>query len=78
MKGTIQAWNENKNNDNYSIELEGGIELRDYFAGQAITLFGGSYFASKTDIDSRKPNYDALADYCYNLADAMLKRREKK
>lgn len=54
-------------------------ELRDYFAGQAIGLL----VLDSTNIRSLQENkgypmHELVADFCYNLADAMLKRREKK
>ena len=44
-----------------------GMSLRDYFAGQALA----GQAAQPTDGDVR-----AIAWYCYELADAMLKARE--
>lgn len=76
MKGTIQSWNENENNDNYSIELENNIELRDYFAGQALNseiLVYNTVLQTGVQINCKE-----IADICYSLADAMLKRRETK
>ena len=45
-----------------------GMSLRDWFAGQAL-----SGVESCTTVES---DPDACAEYCYKLADAMLKARE--
>ena len=42
-----------------------GMTLRDYFAGQVLLKFSG------------EGSTMAIAGYCYELADAMLKEREK-
>lgn len=47
------------------------IELRDYFAAQAIRMF------SLNDAEVAKPRHDIAARFCYDLADAMLAEREK-
>jgi hypothetical protein len=41
-----------------------GMDLRDYFAGQAMLVVKSSDYAS-------------TAECCYKLADAMMKAREK-
>lgn len=52
---------------------EGGMSLRDYFAGQALTL-GGEFFHL---IDQRDESQSAhVAAIAYEIADAMLKARE--
>lgn len=54
-----------------------GLSVRDWFAGQTIRIF------SMTDDDvgdlvrGRTPRHDLVAAFCYGLADAMLKEREK-
>lgn len=60
-------------------EIEIDFDLRDYFAGQAIGLFSieDEHFKqllNKTTVSL----HSAVANFCYALADAMLKRREKK
>ena len=50
---------------------EKGITLRDWFAGQA--LAGKCGWEDAIGVESKK-----LADEAYVIADAMLKRREKK
>ena len=49
-----------------------GMSLRDYFAGQAII---GIYSANKERAEIDKPEY--WAETAYDIADAMLKFREK-
>jgi hypothetical protein len=48
------------------------IDLRDYFAGQALVAFGVSY-----GDDFGKPNFKEEARRAYECADAMLAAREK-
>ena len=54
-----------------------GMSLRDYFAAKAMHCFP----LTPGDIDDllcgRRPNHTAVAKFCYELADAMLKAREK-
>jgi len=52
------------------VESKGGMSLRDYFAGQAMIGFLASA-SPKADTDAE------LADYAYQIADAMLKERAK-
>jgi hypothetical protein len=42
----------------------GGMTLRDWFAGQYLTTFGDS------------SDYPAIAHMCYEMADAMISKRE--
>jgi len=46
-------------------EFLSGMTLRDYFAGQALASLAGEQSTTAT------------VEYCYELADAMLKEREK-
>lgn len=48
------------------LQSDKGMLLRDYFAGQALIGYVG------------KDKYLAVAEYCYRMADAMLKDREVK
>lgn len=48
-----------------------GMELRDYFAGEALA----SVFATQFQADDPA---DAIAEACYLMADAMMKERAKK
>lgn len=49
----------------------GGMTLRDYFSGQALTRFGAEYCADN-DV-----TYDDIAERCYRIADAMLTARSR-
>ena len=58
---------------------ENGMTLRDYLAAKAmqgIISLGSNYTYTKEDMDSGTPA-DAIARYSYQVADAMLKEREK-
>lgn len=48
---------------------EGGMSLRDWFAGKAISG------ALASDIDLESADWDNCAQYAYALADAMIKAR---
>lgn len=48
-----------------------GMELRDYFAGQALTNVNPYGAPRNKDI------YAEIAETCYRMADAMLAAREK-
>ena len=50
-----------------------GMTLRDYFAGQAMikVLDGFDYMAAEVQAETR-------AEYCYQIADAMIAERNKK
>jgi len=52
-------------------EAHGGMSLRDWFAGRALTGICGDLYAD----DGAAP--EQVADRCYQLADAMLARRAK-
>jgi hypothetical protein len=56
---------------------EMGMSLRDYFAGQALITLPLSEFDVRRLQASLSPDYQVIARICYNLADAMLKEREK-
>jgi hypothetical protein len=49
-----------------------GMSLRDYFAAKALTVYwsGPDALEASNDID-------AIAGWCYCMADAMLKAREQ-
>lgn len=49
--------------------INGGMTLRDYFAGQVLIATYMNGFAG--------PNDDQRAEICYRVADAMLKERAK-
>jgi hypothetical protein len=62
----------------------GGVSLRDYFAAAALTglphLPGGRFgrFLDGQSADEvEQGDYDAAAQACFRMADAMLKAREE-
>ena len=48
-----------------------GMELRDYFAAQALQVF----YRDLVGDESKHP--DSVAYWCYLMADAMMKARDK-
>lgn len=56
-------------NKGYNSEIYNGMTLLDYFAGQALIAFGENLH----DV-----NDENAAKQCYNIAEAMLKEREKR
>lgn len=52
-----------------SFDNDEGMDLRDYFAGKAITGL-----LTEANMDYKD---DAIAELAYNLADAMMKAREQ-
>jgi len=52
--------------------LHQGLSLRDYFAAKAMQ----GWLASFTS--EMQPNPERIAEFCYAMADAMLKAREAK
>jgi len=56
-------------------ETAGGMTLRDWFAGQALT----GLFACETDYraETLEEAQQEAADICYAMADAMLAKRER-
>lgn len=66
----------------------GGMTLRDYFAGQALSNYGDieieqniKQAAEELNIDQKEYSYvihypKLVAKRCYEMADAMLKQRE--
>ena len=59
----------------WAVHSVGGMTLRDYFAGQALTNVDVRIPMSDDD-DTPSPR--AIANYMYAMADAMLARREAK
>ncbi len=53
-----------------------GMSLRDWFAGQVIAEITRARFAVPSDI-MQNPVSDDIACICYEIADAMLKERNK-
>lgn len=46
-----------------------GMDLRDWFAGQELAKVDGTFICDEPYA------YDRLADHCYRMADAMMRRR---
>jgi small ligand-binding sensory domain FIST len=67
----VQAYPNLRDGENYD-----GMTLRDYFAGQALA---GYYAAGNCHGFNHlnRGDMNALADRCYTVAEAMLKRRLK-
>ena len=49
-----------------------GMTLRDYFAGQVLTLFTMNADAVDRLVRGERPNHHTVATFCYEVADAML------
>lgn len=58
-----------ENNETHAIEQHWGMSLRDWFAGQAL--------AGMLSSDGRPTGDQAKAEWAYDLADAMLRARNK-
>ena len=54
-----------------------GMSVRDYFAGQAIVLFPLTRGDVLNMENGGLPDHEAVAHFCYSLADAMLEARKK-
>lgn len=68
--------------DQSQCEPEGGMSLRDYFAGEALKGVASSDPEAVTGSSSRTSHDDSaeranVARSCYEMADAMLKARRK-
>jgi hypothetical protein len=59
---TVRNWNDH-------LEALDGMTLRDWFAGQALAGFT----ATMGEVD--EPNWELLAQDCYQAADAMIAER---
>ena len=51
---------------------DAGMSLRDYFAAKALTVYW-----SGPDALEASSNIHSIAEWCYDMADAMLKAREQ-
>lgn len=58
-------------------EASDGLSLRDYFAAKSIALFGLEEPHIKKLQEGHRPDHTLVAKFCYDLADAMLKERER-
>jgi hypothetical protein len=54
----------------YGRELEGGMDLRDYFAAKAMQ-------GLLSTVKDEEWQYDEVATIAYGMADAMMKERKK-
>jgi hypothetical protein len=54
-----------------------GMTLRDYFAAQALALFSLDERDMIRFARGERPQHEKTAEFCYSLADAMLKERNK-
>lgn len=61
----IDAWN----SDASEYLRDGGMSLRDYFAGKELAK------VDCVSVCGQPAEYERLADHCYRMADAMLKAR---
>jgi hypothetical protein len=55
-----------------------GMNLRDYFAAKAVTLFTLEDKDVVAIREGAQPAHDVVARFCYDLADAMLAARNAK
>ena len=63
----------------WRIELpESEIELRDFFAAQAIHCFTLNDVEVTKLLSGEYPRHDLVARFCYGLADAMMAQRNKR
>lgn len=59
-------------------DLNTGMTLRDWFAGQALAMLGDPKVANLSCCEEENHSIDRrLAEACYGIADAMLKARGK-
>jgi hypothetical protein len=63
---------QNTGNITWELKPSGGMTLRDWFAGMAL-----SHPYTHDDGRRQIPNADEIADYAYLIADAMLAERLK-
>ncbi len=49
-----------------------GMTLRDYFAAKAMQAYGGGEHTGQAGMP-----HELIAEWSYNMADSMLKQREK-
>lgn len=62
---------------NWTQQMWRGMDLRDYFATKAISLFPLTQDNLKDLESGISPNHALVAKFCYGLADAMLAERAK-
>lgn len=57
-------------------EAQSGADLRDVFAGQAMAALIASGFFDPSKRTMSAPNYEKLAAISYEIADALMVKRE--
>lgn len=60
--------------ENHAGYLHFGLEVRDYIAIQAMTGLLSGISATCSNRDRAMPSYEAIAEDCYKMADAMIKQ----
>jgi len=63
---------ENDGQGNYCYYSEGGMTLRDWFAGQAL-----AGLVADSSYDPKDKYNEYASRFCYTIADAMLAERER-
>jgi hypothetical protein len=58
----------------YGRELDGGMDLRDYFAAKAMQQMGWNFYYGD---EETKQSLNKDAEFCYLIADAMMEARKK-
>jgi hypothetical protein len=72
-----------RNEEGSNAVAQAGMSLRDYFAGQALTAvhFGDAVSRyttmQETGTEDGGSTKEQIAEYAYNMADAMLAERQK-
>lgn len=65
------------NNQNFYAVGSNGMSLRDYFAGQVLAGWNEGYHSIAWKVGEETPGLIAIAATAYQIADAMLREREK-
>lgn len=60
-----------------SQEIHVGMQLRDYFAAQALNGFLSGFKHPRVELDISPPSWDWIAKAMFDMADAMLKARAR-
>ena len=55
---------------------EDGMDLRDYFAAKAMQIVGKNWCLVEYSKDDKRMD-ESVANFCYQIADAMMKAREQ-
>lgn len=65
----LRSMSRHVNAPNFDADVVGGMSLRDWFAGQVLTMLQDTAMVTWY--------YDKVAELAYKMADAMLREREK-